>query len=151
MEVRHDFCGQTDETKKTKRLVTGRTGGQTRRDQTGSIEMGAILDGLNQVYYFIFGVLISADLAASCFTGAYLLDKPFRILSEKGKYEKKSRRFAKAVISVVYWVIVSLIFCANFLWFDNKEIAVAAIVVGAIIYFAVFFALLYMNSGKKRS
>ena len=81
MEVRHDFCGQTDETKKTKRLVTGRTGGQTRRDQTGSIEMGAILDGLNQVYYFIFGVLISADLAASCFMGAYLLDKPFRILS----------------------------------------------------------------------
>lgn len=51
----------------------------------------------------------------------------------------------------MYWVIVSLIFCANFLWFDNKEIAVAAIVVGAIIYFAVFFALLYMNSGKKRS
>lgn len=118
---------------------------------TAGMAVGAILDGLNQVYYFIFGVLISADLAASCFMGAYLLDKPFRILSEKGKYEKKSRRFAKAVISVVYWVIVSLIFCANFLWFDNKDIAVAAIVVGAIIYFAVFFALLYMNSGKKRS
>ena len=99
----------------------------------------------------MFGVLLSADFAASCFVGNYLLDKPFRVLGEKGKYAKKSKRVAKAVVSVVYWVIVSLIFCANFLWFDNEDIAIAAIVVGAIIYFAVFFALLYMNSGKKRS
>lgn len=118
---------------------------------TAGMAVGAIFDGLHQVYYFIFGVLISADLATSCFTGAYLLDKPFRILGEKGKYAKKSKRVAKAVISVVYWVIVSLIFCANYLWFNNKDIAVAAIVVGAMIYFAVFFALLYMNSGKKKS
>ncbi len=118
---------------------------------TVGMAVGAIADEKHQVYYCLFGVLLSADFAASCFVGNYLLDKPFRVLGEKGKYAKKSKRVAKAVVSVVYWVIVSLIFCANFLWFDNEDIAIAAIVVGAIIYFAVFFALLYMNSGKKRS
>lgn len=98
----------------------------------------------------ILSALISADCAVSCFIAGVLLVRPFKVLDARGKYGKKSDRVAKAAVAVIYWLAVVAVFCANYLVFNNTDIAIAVLVAGTIVFLAVLFAVRYVNANKKQ-
>lgn len=114
------------------------------------LAIGAMFGGKAVLSALVTCAFVAVDLALTLFVCGYLLDRPFRVIDAAGKYGMRSDRITKAVIAVVYWVIVSAIFCANYLLFNNTEIAVAVLVVAIILFFAVFFAIKYINTNKKK-